>query len=80
MQLTEEFKSQMREFLATAFEYKSEILCNPYSLQNDLSFDESFSTIRIPIFANKKLREFFISEGLTLRDSRLGLYTISPVF
>ena len=77
--LTEEFKAQMRLFLANAFELHEEILCNPYSINNDLSYDEKYNIIQIPLFAKKYMIDFFRNEGLSIKEKSLGLYSISPV-
>lgn len=75
--ITQEFKDQMREFLISAFDVSSSVLYSPYSLSNDMSFDEELFIIRAPLFAGRELLNFFKEEGLCVNNIGYGLYTIS---
>lgn len=77
MQLTEDFKKGLREFIINAFDIRSYILCNPYSLNYDVSFDEKNWTIHAPLFVKDEIIDFFKSEGLSISKSPIGLYSIS---
>jgi hypothetical protein len=79
MQLTEEFKQQMRAWLASLFSKRECVICSPLSLGNDLSFDESIWMIHIPIAAGKIMKDFFKEEGLAIVELNEDLYTISCV-
>jgi hypothetical protein len=75
--ITQEFKDQMRKFLISAFDVHSSILYSPYSLANDMSFDEDLFMIRAPLLVGRELLSFFEEEGLCVRKTDSGLYTIS---
>ena len=75
--ITQEFKDQMRAFLISAFDVHSSILYSPYSLANDMSFDEDLFMIRAPLLVGRELLNFFKEEGLCVRKIDCGLYTIS---
>jgi hypothetical protein len=75
--ITQEFKDQMREFLISAFDVRSSVLYSPYSLSNDMSFDEDLFMIRAPFSVGRELLNFFKEEGLCVRETNCGLYTIS---
>ena len=75
--ITQEFKDQMREFLISAFDVRSSVLYSPYSLANDMSFDEELFMIRAPLSVGRELLNFFREEGLCVRKIDCGLYTIS---
>lgn len=76
--ITQEFKDQMRKFLISAFNTRSSILYSPMSLNNDMSFDENLFMIRAPMVVGQELLEFFEEEGLSVKDLRFGVYSISP--
>ena len=75
--ITQEFKNQMREFLISAFDVRSSVLYSPYSLADDMSFDEELFIISAPMFVGRELLDFFKEEGLCVSKSDCGLYTIS---
>jgi hypothetical protein len=75
--ITQEFKGQMREFLISAFDVRSSVLYSPYSLADDMSFDEGLFMIRAPLPVGRELLNFFKEEGLCVNDIGYGLYTIS---
>lgn len=75
--ITQEFKNQMREFLISAFDVRSSVLYSPYSLADDMSFDEDLFMIRAPLLAGRELLDFFKEEGLSVKEADCGLYTIS---
>lgn len=77
--ITQEFKKQLRTFLASAFSVKSEVLYSPCSLKEDIYFDESLFMIRAPLYAGGEILDFFIAEGLNVKDMKYGFYSISPV-
>lgn len=77
--ITQEFKDQMREFLISAFDVRSSVLYSPYSLADDMSFDEDLFMIRAPLFVGFELLDFFREEGLHVNKTQCGLYTISPI-
>lgn len=79
MQLPEEFKKGLREFLLNVFDQKSFVLCYPYSLNEDVHFDYTSWTIHAPLFIKDEIINFFKDEGLNVSESRLGLYSISLV-
>ena len=79
MQLTEEFKKGMREFMLNAFDRRPYLLCSPYSLNSDISFDETNWVIYAPLFVKDEIINFFKAEGLNVSESRIGLYSISLV-
>jgi hypothetical protein len=75
--ITQEFKDQMREFLISAFDVRSSVLYSPYSLADDMSFDEGLFMIRAPLLVGFELLDFFKEEGLQVNKTKCGLYTIS---
>jgi hypothetical protein len=75
--ITQEFKNQMREFLISAFDVRSSVLYSPYSLADDMSFDKDLFIIRAPLLAGRELLDFFKEEGLSVKETDCGLYTIS---
>jgi hypothetical protein len=77
--ITKEFKNQMRDFLISVFDVRSSVLCSPYSLNNDMSFDEDLFMIRAPLIEGQELLDFFVEEGLCVKKTDFGLYTISLI-
>jgi hypothetical protein len=75
--ITQEFKDQMREFLISAFDVRSSVLYSPYSLADDMSFNEEWSMIIAPMLVGQELLSFFKEEGLHVNNIRCGLYVIS---
>lgn len=76
--ITEEFKKQLREFLISVFEVRSSVLYSPYSLADDISFDEELFMIRAPFLVGQEILEFFKSEGLKVEKIPLGIFIVSP--
>lgn len=76
--ITEEFKKQLREFLISVFEVRSSVLYSPYSLSEDMSFDEDLFMIRAPLLVGEEILEFFKSEGLKVEKMPVGLFKVSP--
>lgn len=76
---TDEFKSQMREFLKSVFNERTRLLYSPYSMADDLIFNDSTFILTAPIIVGQELLSFFESEGLQVEQIAMGMYSISPV-
>lgn len=75
--ITNEFKEQLRQFIMAIFDVSESFLYSPWSLSDDMSFDDSLFIMRSPILTGKEILNFFKEEGLKVDDIGMGLFRVS---